>query len=152
MLRLLSKTCGCFRLSGGGLKKLRTLRQASSAVTSALDLAMVLDRILIQVARVIKYDSAAVFLVEEEGLHMVAAKGMPAQSGLVGQFFPIENRLFQEMHRRGQPIIIADASTDKRFQRWGNVEHVRGWIGIPLLAMGKAIGCLTIDSCEPKRV
>jgi diguanylate cyclase (GGDEF)-like protein len=125
-----------------------TLRQASSAVTSALDLAMVLDRILIQVARVIKYDSAAVFLVEEEGLQMVAAKGFPAQTGLVGQYFPIENRLFQEMHRRGQPIIIADASADKRFQKWGNVEHVHGWIGIPLLAMGKTIGCLTVDSRE----
>jgi diguanylate cyclase (GGDEF)-like protein len=126
-----------------------TLRQASSAVTSALDLAMVLDRILIQVARVIKYDSAAVFLVEEEGLHMVAAKGFPVQSGLLGNYFPLDNRLFQEMHRRGQPIIINDASADKRFMNWGEVTHIRGWIGLPLLAMGKAIGCLTIDSCEP---
>jgi diguanylate cyclase (GGDEF)-like protein len=125
-----------------------TLRQASSAVTSALDLAMVLERILIQVARVIKYDSAAVFLVEEEGLHMVAARGFPVQTGLIGQYFPVDNRLFQEMTRRGQPIIMADASSDKRFQRWGNVSHVRGWIGIPLLTMGKAIGCLTIDSRE----
>jgi diguanylate cyclase (GGDEF)-like protein len=125
-----------------------TLRQASSAVTSALDLTMVLDRILIQVARVIQYDSAAVFLVEEEGLHMVAAKGFPVQTGMIGQYYPIDNRLFQEMHRRGQPIIISDASVDKRFEGWGNVTHIRGWIGIPLLAMGKAIGCLTIDSSE----
>jgi diguanylate cyclase (GGDEF)-like protein len=117
-------------------------------VTSALDLTMVLDRILIQVARVIQYDSAAVFLVEEEGLHMVAAKGFPVQTGMIGQYYPIDNRLFQEMHRRGQPIIISDASVDKRFEGWGNVTHIRGWIGIPLLAMGKAIGCLTIDSSE----
>ncbi|HSV86662.1 MAG TPA: diguanylate cyclase, partial [Levilinea sp.] len=125
-----------------------TLRQASSAVTSALDLAMVLDRILIQVARVIKYDSAAVFLLEEEGLRMVAARGFSSQGGMVGQNYPVDNHLFQEMARRGHFIIIPDAASDQRFQRWGGVTHIHGWMGIPLLTMGKTIGCLTIDSRE----
>ncbi|MEN4041988.1 MAG: sensor domain-containing diguanylate cyclase [Anaerolineaceae bacterium] len=96
----------------------------------------------------IKYDSAAVFLLEEEGLHMVAARGFPSQSGMVGQYYPVDNRLFQEMARLGQHIIISDAANDKRFQHWGGVTHIHGWMGIPLLTMGKAIGCLTIDSCE----
>jgi diguanylate cyclase (GGDEF)-like protein len=110
---------------------------------------MVLDRILIQVARVIKYDSAAVFLVEEEGCIWWRLRVFRFNLGWLGNYFPLENRLFQEMHRRGQPIIINDASADKRFHELGRGDAYSRLDRYPLLAMGKAIGCLTIDSCEP---
>ncbi len=125
-----------------------TLRQASSAVTSALDLSMVLDRILIHAGRVVTYDSAAVFLLEDGEMQMVAGKGFPVKNQLVGMRFPADNPLFVEMRACGQPIILIDASKDPRFEDWGNSRQIHGWIGLPLIAQGTVIGCLTIDSEE----
>ncbi len=125
-----------------------TLRQASSAVTSALDLSMVLDRILIHAGRVIRYDSASVFLLEEDRLHMVAGKGFPVSKQMVGTYFPANDPLFNEMRECGKSIILMDAGKEPRFEDWGNTGSIHGWLGVPLVAQGTVIGCLTIDSQE----
>ncbi len=125
-----------------------TLRQASSAVTSALDLSMVLDRILIHAGQVINYDSAAVFLLEEDRLHLVAGKGFPVSIQVVGEYFSANDPLFAEMRERSQPIILMDAAREERFANWGANDSIHGWIGVPLIAQGTVIGFLTINSRE----
>lgn len=126
-----------------------TLRQASSAITSALKLDQVLEQIISNLARVVPYDSCAIFLLEEDSLRVVAARGFSDPTRVIGQVLQINNPLTQEGFRTRRVIILPDAQQDARFQAWGDAMHVHGWMGIPLFARGVVTGFLTIDSREP---
>ena len=126
-----------------------TLRQAASAVISALDLNQVLERILIHMQRVLPYHSASIFLQEAGGMRLVAGAGHPHPEMLYGRLFPTENELFQELFRTRRPVIIEDARTDRRYAGWGEVSYTRGWLCVPLIVRGGIIGCVSLDSTEP---
>ena len=121
-----------------------TLRQAAAALTSTLDIAQVLDRILVQLKAVVAYDSAAVLLLQDKRLHLKAARGLPLS--LVGQDFSTENKLFDEIWKTQKPLSLTDVRQDNRFEGWGGITHTRGWLGVPLLSRGQILGLLTIDS------
>jgi diguanylate cyclase (GGDEF)-like protein/PAS domain S-box-containing protein len=123
-----------------------TLRQAVSVVSSSLDLERVLDTILVQLDRVVPFDSAALFLIEGDLLHLVSGRGFTIPEQIIGQSFPVSDALVSEIRRTSQPLILPDAAVDARFHDWGKENYVRGWIGVPLLLHGGFIGCLTIDS------
>lgn len=126
-----------------------TLREATAAVTAALDLDQVLDLIIANLRRVIPYDSCAVFLLEKGYVRLVRGSGFAHPEKLIGHRFPAGNPLVEEAFRTGRPVVLYDAQQDPRFQRWGEVEKIRGWIGLPMLAHGQPIGYLTIDSYTP---
>jgi diguanylate cyclase (GGDEF)-like protein len=127
-------------------REAETLRQATAAVSSALDLDQVLERILIQLERVIPYHSAAVFLLEENRKRIVAARGFSNPDQVIGLTFDDEDPLLDEAGRCLSPVILGDAHTDERFDRWAHTDYVHGWMGVPLVARGELIGFLTIDS------
>jgi GAF domain-containing protein len=68
---------------------------------------------------------------------------------VVGKIFPTSNPLFQEIQRDRNPIIIDNAMKDARFQGWGNMHHVKGWLGVPLVIQDTFIGYITLDSKKP---
>jgi diguanylate cyclase (GGDEF)-like protein/PAS domain S-box-containing protein len=123
-----------------------TLRQAASVVNSALDLQHVLDRILTELNKVVYYDSASVFFVEEDHLRIVALRGFPYPEKVLNQIFPLDDPLLQEVEKSGGPLIIFDAQADPRFENWGKVEEIHGWLGVPLFVHGVCIGFLTLDN------
>jgi len=123
-----------------------TLRQAAASLASSLDLAQVLDNILSQLAQVVAYDSATVFLTDEGQLRVVAGRGLPHLREVLGQVFPTDNELFLETQKTGRPLVIPDAQQDPRFDRWGGADYIHGWMGLPLIVGGEMIGRLTIDS------
>jgi diguanylate cyclase (GGDEF)-like protein/PAS domain S-box-containing protein len=124
-----------------------TLRQAASAVSSALELNEVLDQILKQLESVIPYDSAAIFLVEDDHLHMKAGRGLPNLTQMLDQNYSKEDLLFSAIDETGLPIILTDAQADPRFERWNQEDcYIHGWIGLSLRVHEERIGYLTIDS------
>jgi GAF domain-containing protein len=66
-----------------------TLREVSFAVSSSLNLNEVLERILDQLGRVIKYDSAAIHLIEGKRRRIIAGRGFPNSKKVVGLTFPV---------------------------------------------------------------
>lgn len=123
-----------------------TLRQAASVVNSALDLQHVLDRILTELNKVVYYDSASVFFVEEDHLRIVALRGFPNPEKFLNQVFPLDDPLLREVERSGGPLILFDAQEDPRFEKWVETDYVHGWLGVPLFAHGVCIGFLTLDN------
>lgn len=124
-----------------------TLRQAAEAITSTLDIQQVLASILDNLNRVIPFDSASVFLIENENVRLTAAKGFLINDNSVDRLFPASDTLLQEISRTRQPLILKDAQNESRFKKW-IVDQVHGWIGVPLIARGIIIGYITIDSQE----
>lgn len=122
------------------------LRQATMALMADLDLEQVLHSILVRLKQVVPYDSATVFLIEEEHLKAVAAQGLKDPGEVVGQLFPANDGLLETVHQTGRSLILARANRDPRFNGWGGTDYVRGWMGVPLVRHGQTIGFLTLDS------
>lgn len=123
-----------------------TLREATAALASTLDLNNVLDSILAHLEQVVPYDSACVFLQEEGRLRAVAGKGFPRPDQIIGCEYPADDALYAEIRRTIQPVILEDARADPRFQRWGGTDYTHGWMGVPLVVRGEIIGYLSFDS------
>lgn len=123
-----------------------TLREATAALTSALDLQQVLDAILINLKRVVPYDSACVFLLQGDDLHAVAGIGFPESQNVIGYNFSASNMLFREIQHTRQPLCLTDAQIDHRFEAWSDTDQIRGWMGVPLISSGEVAGCLTLDN------
>jgi PAS domain S-box-containing protein len=122
------------------------LHQAAASLTSSLDLNQVLDNLLNQLAQVVSYDSATVFLLQNEQLLAVAGRGLPFPEKVIGQQFPVSNEIFSEIRKNGRPQIISDVQNDPRYQKWEGEEYVHGWMGTLLIVHGEFVGFLTIDS------
>ncbi len=126
-----------------------TLRHAAATLTSSLSLDKVLDNLLEQLEQVIPYDSATVFIRERDGFRAVAARGFRNPDLVLGHCLPENDPLSHHIYETQQPIVLPDAQADSRFQRWGDAGHIHGWMGIPLIARGRVLGHLTIDSHRP---
>ncbi|GAB4579458.1 MAG: hypothetical protein Fur0022_21960 [Anaerolineales bacterium] len=127
-----------------------TLREATSILAASFDLDQILETLLAFLKRVVPYDSACVFLREDQMIHAMAVSGHPHQELILGQKFPsASDQLQPEIFQTGRPLILMDAQSDPRFLQWGQTDYVRGWMGIPMWARGEIIGILTVDSKEP---
>lgn len=127
-----------------------TLGMASAELTSTLDIDQLLSAILSHLEGVVPYNSAAVFLRQGQDLTIVAARGFSRSKEIVGTRIPVEqDSLFLEIERLKRSIILEDVQKDPRFRGWGGVDHVRGWLGTPLIVRGEVIGCLTLDGETP---
>ncbi|MCJ7433925.1 MAG: GAF domain-containing protein, partial [Anaerolineales bacterium] len=125
------------------------LQVAATVITSSLDPQEVLETILVALKQVVPYDSASIFLLEGNQARITAAKGLPNMEMAINQIFPATNVLTVAIVETLQPVILEDAQEDERFENWANAEAVHGWMGIPLIARGKAIGYITLDSHTP---
>jgi PAS domain S-box-containing protein len=123
-----------------------TLRQATAALSTSLDLSHVLDSILTSLKEVVPYDSASVFLLEGDRLRITTTHGVENAEQLIGKTFPSDDVLFQEVQTNRRPIILADAQLDPRFNRWGEAVHTHGWMSVPLITRDIVIGYVTLDN------
>lgn len=130
-------------------KNAEALREAVNAITSALELDQVLERVLVFLEHVVPYDSATIFLIEADTIMAVAGRGLPNPELVINRKFPRNNELFFEAERTKKPVYIPNAQIDPRFQQWGAALYIAGWMGIPIIWHGQVIGMLTIDSITP---
>jgi PAS domain S-box-containing protein/putative nucleotidyltransferase with HDIG domain len=123
-----------------------TLRQATAALSTSLDLNHVLDSILTSLKQVVPYDSASVFMLEGDRLRITSAHGIQNPEEIIGRTFPADDELFQDVQKNRRPIILEDAQLDPRFNRWGEDFHIHGWMSIPLITRDQVIGYITLDN------
>jgi len=132
------------------LERIEALWEIDKAIISTLDLTEVLDIILEELERVIPYHSAGIFLFSDDVAKLTAGRGFPDLERALQVSFPVEeDALARELLREKRPLVLADAQADERFRARAGTGYVRSWIGVPLIAKGKAVGFLTIDHREP---
>lgn len=161
MRSILSAICGQAGLSYQNAdlyqaeKRLRTraemLQKATAALTAELELPQLLEQVMNYLGSVVQHDSVCIFLYEEESKAMraVAGRGFKKPNDIIGKLFSADNSLFTIVFQQKQPLILNDTMGDPRFERWGEAQHIRGWMGIPLIWREKVIGCMTVDSRSP---
>jgi PAS domain S-box-containing protein len=126
--------------------QLEALYEITQSLSSTLPLAQLLNLILEKLGETVEFDSASIFLYENDRLRIETVLNHPHPDQVVGKEFPITNLLFQEIRSSKKPIIIDNAMRDTRFQGWGGMHHVKGWLGVPLVVQDQFIGYITLDS------
>ncbi len=133
-----------------------TLMDVSRDVSSTLDYAEVLDRVLEQMQRVVNYDSASILLVSadcEDGSRMVLAATHGLEPFLRGRelHFGPENT-GMTIYRSRQPLVIDDV---QNYPGWlardlsETASRIRSWLGVPLLVQDQVIGIIALDKMTP---
>jgi transcriptional regulator with GAF, ATPase, and Fis domain len=83
-----------------------TLHQATAALIAPLQLWEVIDNILIHLGRVVPYDSASVFLLENNQLKLIAGRGL-AEPEAIGRTYPLDNEeLLHEVRQTHRPLYL----------------------------------------------
>ncbi|HNB52952.1 MAG TPA: GAF domain-containing protein, partial [Anaerolineales bacterium] len=130
-------------------KEAETLQRATATLTSSLNLGEVLDAILVSVAQVLPYDTASIFLAEGGNLRVVAARGFPEGTQIVGKEYLAHDVFYQAVRKSHRPLYVGDTQAEEQFHFWGPTPYIRAWMCIPLLSEGQVFGCLTLDSRTP---
>jgi PAS domain S-box-containing protein len=128
------------------------LREAGRAISTSLELNETLRLILEQLKRVLVYDTASVLILREEDMpDLVVGVGYSDEettSTEAGQLLQ-DSRILGQMVHDLQPVVSGDV---QRLDGWTWVpgaEHVRSWMGIPLIAQDRMIGALMVDHSQP---
>ncbi len=128
----------------------QTLQEIARIINSALDPGLVFEQVLRQLARVVDYDSASIFVLEDESLRLVSSIGLEDGDSLIGERLAKDpDVLAWKVMVSDGPILKSDVQAE---EGWVESESmpggklVRGWIGAPLVLREKAVGLLSLDS------
>ena len=123
------------------------LREATLELTSNFELDKLFESIFSSLARLIRYDSASIEIINQGYLEIVAGKFIPQE--LIGQRYPSDLNKWGGLKCLRQAKIIFDIQQDDRFIKFKQTNYIHGWMGIPLFAKDKIIGFLNLDSRTP---
>ena len=124
-----------------------TLRDISAVLVSSLQLDETLTVILESLEKLLKFDSAAIYLLTPNNrLRMVSGRGMPyieitLASAKETDVFPLDEAVISNQ----KPLAVADVRQDERWTPLKGTEYIRSWLGIPLLFHNKPLGMVTVD-------
>ncbi|NBD36883.1 MAG: PAS domain-containing protein [Chloroflexi bacterium] len=127
-----------------------TFIEITNALNTIHEREEVLQTILVQLARVIPYDSASVMLISDDQFQIVTEKGFPPDYTDPGFPFAITKLPhIQEVLRERHPVIIQDTHTAPRWYANPEITYIRCWMGTPLIVRDRVIGLLNLDKKEP---
>src|SRR5688572_10746822 len=137
------------------LRETEILRDANIALTENLSLNSILETLLDYLAKLVPYDSANVMLREGESQFVVSAlrsyegfQDVETTRSIV--FDTATNPLLHRICLTKQSLIVPDTINEPAWQMVSGADHVRNWMGVPLVAAGKVIGLYSVDKTEPR--
>lgn len=127
-----------------------TLRKAGIAVAEKLDFRQAVNHLLEELHQVVPYDSASVQLLVENELEIVGGNGWENVADVIGMRFSIPgDNPNSVVIETGKPYRLANA--EKIYKKFNEPphNHIRSWLGVPLIVHSRITGLLAIDSAEP---
>jgi diguanylate cyclase (GGDEF)-like protein/PAS domain S-box-containing protein len=133
------------------LRHTELLVEGAKAVTGRLDLESVLQHAFTTLAASVDFEGGAILLVEDEQIRIAAGMPRPTPEALAARI-PLGQGVSGTIAVTGEPrylpdITIASTVTANRRSKNSSV-GVRSWFGVPLIAEGRPIGVLQVDSTK----
>src|SRR6185436_3416373 len=130
------------------------LRDANIALTQNLSLDTILETFLDYLNKLVPYDSANVMLRGVDSKFVVSALRRYERFQDVAitraiAFDGSADPLLRRICLTGQSVLVPDTNKEPQWQRVTGAEHVRNWLGVPLIASGKVIGLYSVDKVQP---
>jgi PAS domain S-box-containing protein len=129
------------------------LAEAAAVVGSTLDLDQVLDRILVQVERVVTGDAFDIMLIEDGKARMVRWRGYERVED-IDRFPPPPVPLTRypslvKMAQTGRPVVLADIQGDPDWVHEKGQEWLRAYVAAPIRVAGVTVGFLNVTGSRP---
>ncbi|HWF88211.1 MAG TPA: PAS domain S-box protein [Pyrinomonadaceae bacterium] len=131
------------------------LRDANIALTQNLSLERVLETLLDFLARLVPYDSANVMLCTPDWRFVIRAlrryegyQNIETTRSIV--FDGRKNALLKHIYTTKQSLIVPDTYHEPGWEFVAGADHVRNWMGVPLVTSGTVIGLYSVDKIEPE--
>ncbi|MEW6179016.1 MAG: diguanylate cyclase [Chloroflexota bacterium] len=128
------------------------LRDTASALNSTLNFREVLERILLNLGKVIPHESANIMLLDGERVEVLFHKGYvnePTGQFLEGLRFNIsEFPTLQKMYESGLPLVIPNTEKSTLWRGNPAMDWIKSYAGMPLFSRGQVIGFLNLDSAK----
>ena len=129
-------------------EQLQALNQVASTLSSSLQRGELIAALLGQLQKILPFETATLWLRQENTLTVAAAQGFSDSERRVGISVQVqESALFQEMVASGKPVLVPDVRQDARFPSLLAPDHLT-WLGIPLLAKAELMGALALEKHE----
>ncbi|HEX8992372.1 MAG TPA: GAF domain-containing protein [Anaerolineales bacterium] len=127
--------------------QLQALNDVATAMTSSLRYDELVAALLDQLAPILPFDTATLWLRDKDRLSVAAARGFADAEKRLGLTTAVtDSALFKEMVKSGQPISVGDVRQDARFPVL-EAPHL-SWLGIPLIAKGELIGLIALEKWQ----
>ena len=131
------------------------LRDIASTLNSTLNLNEVLERILIQVQRVLPHDSASIMLIEDNVARVVHSRGLIERGispeTLADYRFPLADyKNLRMMMETGQPYLVTNTWNEEQWRPVSETSWIRSSLGAPILVEDRVIGYIHLDSAVAK--
>ena len=125
-------------------KTLRTLTTIAQEVSSILDLDPLLRAISEQVRKLINYDAFSILLLEPARLLLRHHISVRYDQRIELDNIPLGRGIVGACAESGQPVLAPDTSKDPRYIAME--PGIRSEVAVPLVAKGKVIGVLDLES------
>lgn len=126
--------------------QLESLTKISASMSANLRIDDLLPSILNQLAKIIDYDRATLWIYKAGDLISVDARGYAENDTRVGIAIPArEGIAIQEILDTGQLISVPDIRDDNRFRLLGDAGDYFSWLGIPLLFNDEVLGLMELE-------
>ncbi len=129
-----------------------TLREIGTILLSTLDVKDVLVRLLEQVRRVVPYDAANVFIIEDKLIrlvHRIVSTGQPEVPDDIRPTYHFrELPLLKPIMDGKQPLVVPDTLLDPRWAHIPQSSYIRSWMGIPVVVRNQVVGLVALDTCQ----
>ncbi|MFW5712332.1 MAG: diguanylate cyclase [Spirochaetota bacterium] len=129
------------------LTEIDILQKAAAVINSSLEWDKVVANVLEQAQRVVPYDTASVFILDERFLKLVAGSGWQQPEDINDITLPIpgDNPNTIVIESREPLIIDTPESKYPHFSEFG-LSDIKSWMGVPLIVRSEVIGMITFDS------
>lgn len=130
-------------------REAETLRTAALSMITTVNRDQVIEQILIELRKVVPYDSASVQLLKGQHLEIIGGHGFPNLEELLGLTFDLtlNNSPNCVVMRTRRTYIVQDAPSV--YREFLNEPHapanIHSWLGVPLLIGNEPIGMLALD-------
>ncbi len=133
-----------YKAAGERAEQLESLSSVSAEISTTLELDTLVSSLLDTLAILVPYDTATLWLREENQLTIRSVRGFDNSTDLLGLTTKVDDsRIFNEMISTGHPISVPDIRQDERFSELPTERF--SWLAVPMLTKGEVVGVIVLE-------
>ena len=123
-----------------------TLRRSLENIVGTFEFTEIIDRILVEIKRVIPYDTASVWKVEGNQQYIITGIDLPPEIKIPGTILVVnEDNSAYPLITGSLPYVLSNNVQAELKDFPPPHDYIKSWLAIPLKTRGKIIGLIALD-------